>query len=1657
MNYQSMSHRTSDTLASTRQALLESAADMGRRSAGGFTDPSDSALLAFLERYHRHTTTEDLLARQAEDLLGAALSHRSIAAQRPEGTAAVHVFNPDMDEHGWASGHTVIQVVTDDMPFIVDSVVAELATLDKNIFLLLHPQLVVRRDATGRLEAVLDSDDVSEGSHTDTFGEKRESWLHIEVDRTSRPEDREQIADRLRSVLADVRAAVEDWGKMTQRCQEIIEDLEAAPPPGVDAAEVALTVSFLKWVADNHFTFLGFREYTLERHPDGEGDQVHPLLGTGLGLLRPDPPQDRVQVSLSPQATEVARRPELLIITKTNGRSTVHRPVPMDYVSVRTFDEDGQVTGERRFIGLFASTAYTESVMRIPLVRDKVHAVIVRSGFSADSHSGKDLLGILETYPRDELFQADISHLVETAVAVTHLQERRGTKLFLRRDDFGRFVSCLVYIPRDRYNTAVRLRMERILREAFSGAEVDYTTRIGESKLARLHFVVRMPRGVEIPDVDVDAVERQLLDATRTWEEDLADSMRLEIGEEGAARMMGLYGRSFPAAYQEDFPPRMAIADMRHLEALVHEDATGRALFQSPGAPEDERRFKLFRRTPVSLTDVLPVFTDLGVEVVDERPYDITRGDGIRSHIYDLGLRISDPSLWTRGSRERVRELFQDAVGAIWDGDAESDGFNALVLGAGLTWRQVAILRAIGKYLRQARTAFSQSYLEAALVHNHALAQLLVELFAARFDPARFPEVVDADGEPGDVSSEREAAAQVVERAILEALDDVTSLDHDRIIRAFLGVINATLRTNYYQKDADGNHKSYISLKLEPAKVPDLPSPKPRFEIFVYSPRVEGVHLRFGPVARGGLRWSDRREDFRTEVLGLVKAQMVKNAVIVPTGSKGGFFAKQLPDPARDRDAWLAEGIEAYKIFISGLLDVTDNRLDGAIVPPTQVVRHDGADPYLVVAADKGTASFSDIANSVSGAYGFWLDDAFASGGSAGYDHKGMGIPARGAWESVKRHFRELGLNTQEEDFTVVGVGDMSGDVFGNGMLLSEHIRLVAAFDHRHIFLDPDPDAATSYAERRRLFDLPRSSWADYDSSLISEGGGVHSRTLKSVPITEQVRELLDLPADTVTMTPAELLKAILGAPVDLLWNGGIGTYVKASTETDNDIGDRANDAIRVDGHELRARVVGEGGNLGMSQLGRIEAALHGVRVNTDAIDNSAGVDTSDHEVNIKILLGEVIRAGDMTMKQRNELLASMTDEVAHQVLRTNYEQNVLLGNARAQEHSMLSVHERLIRWLEQRGELDRALEFLPDDKQIEQRAAEGLGLKSPEFSVLVAYAKLALKQDLLPTALADDPYLQRTLAEYFPTQIRERFADVLDQHPLRREIIVNSVANSIVNRGGITFAFRAMEETGAGPEQVARAFVVAREIFDLTGFVRDVEELDNIVSTKVQADLYLEFRRLIDRSVRWFITARPARLDIEAEVHRYQPVIEQLGPLVPQWLRGAESKRLKKRVAGLTKAGAPEHLAVRSASGLDQFSLLDIVDVAAATGKPPIEVGPLYFVLSERFGIDVMLGKVARLPRDDRWDGLARGALRDDLYGVLESLAEAVIEDAPDGDISDPDAAFDAWATRNADTLQRARSSLMQIERMDSPNIAALSVALRTLRSVLRSGAATT
>ena len=1615
---------------SSRNDLLRRCAAMtGTTSEGEVTansPDSDDLPLWLVEHYFQHIADEDLEASGPQGLAGIVRSHRELAAHRPEGSTNVRVFSPQQDTDGWTCSYTVLQIVTDDMPFLVDSVLAALG--DRDVHELIHPQLRVARAPDGTLQhAVQDGDSGI-----------AEAWMHFEIDLPGADGDDDELESRLHTVLGDVRAAVDDWPAMRTRCTDLADTVSTDAPRSTPAHIVDRTTNFLRWLADGHFTFLGYREYLLDE-VDGE-PVLRTAPGEGLGILRSASTESKSFSRLTPSARESALEPRLLTITKANSRATVHRPQYLDYIGLRVFDAQGVVIGERRFLGLFTSTAYTQPVMTIPVIKDRVEQIIERSGFLAESHSEKDLLQVLESFPRDELFQTGRNELHQMVDAVMRLQERRLPGVLRRIDEFGRYVSVLVYLPRDHYNTAVRVAIEEVLRTAYEAESVDFTANVGDSTLARLHFVVRPARGAQVIDIPLEELQKKVLDSAQTWGERLGAASSDEDGPDAAARVMSQYARAFPAAYMEDFTPRQAVADLRRIESLDDDDDTKLTLYKDVDSAPGERRFKLFRRTRLVLTDVLPLFTGLGVDVIDERPYTMDRADGVRVHIYDFGLAAPQESFWGEGEQAaQLREKFQDAFLAVTDGRAQSDGLGALVLRAGLTWHQVAVLRGVAKYLQQIQFGRSQRFVEETLTSNLDLTRSLVRLFEVRFDPT-------VSGQ------ERDAEQQKVIDAIEQGLTDVSSLDEEKTVRTVMAVMLATLRTNAFTRTQDGSRPDVLSLKIDPRKIPGMPSPKPRFEIWVYSPRVEGVHLRFGAIARGGLRWSDRREDFRTEVLGLVKAQMVKNAVIVPTGSKGGFFAKNLPDPS-DREAWLAEGIACYKCFISGMLDVTDNLVDGVVVPPENVVRHDGDDSYLVVAADKGTASFSDIANGVAQDYGFWLDDAFASGGSAGYDHKAMGITARGAWESVKRHFREMGVDTQQEPFTVTGVGDMSGDVFGNGMLRSEHIRLVAAFDHRHIFLDPNPSEHESYLERKRLFELPRSSWADYDTAVMSTGGGVYPRSAKSIPITAEVRAALGLGENVEKLAPSELMEAVLLAPVDLFWNGGIGTYIKSSLESNSDVGDRANDGIRVNGESLRVKVVGEGGNLGVTQLGRIEAARSGVRINTDAIDNSAGVDTSDHEVNIKILVTDLMRKGRFDLEARNTLLHSMTEEIGLRVLRDNYAQNVLLGNARAQQHSMVTVHRRFIDWLVERGELDRELEFLPSNEEIEERDANGKGLSSPEFAVLVAYAKLVLKGDLTSSELTTDPWFERTLVDYFPQQLRDDYTADLKNHPLRREIVINSIVNSLVNRCGITFAFRVIEETGESPERITRAFVIAREVFDMAGFVKQVEALDNIASTDTQTQLYLEFRRLIDRVTRWFLHSRPGALDIGSEIERFRPVVTELMPRIPELLQGSEHDRWSHNVEKFTAPGVSPEFATQAASVLDGYSLLMIAEQSQRTGTSAADVAEIYYALSERLGVDQMLEAVSGLPREDRWDALARGAVRDDLYGVLESFVAAVLAST-----SKEHSAADrlqAWVEANAEAVERAGRGLQGLLELEKPGLAPLSVALRTLRSVVRAASA--
>ncbi len=1612
-------------------------------------------LTGLIQTYYRHAPAEELLAEQPADLAAVVASHRRLAGDRISGRPAVRLLNPDPSEDGWTSASTVVQIVTDDMPYLVDSVVAELDRIEAPVHRVLHPIVVVRRDVTGGLREVLAGTDPVQAPDDTVV----ESWMHLEIDRVSDVERGGEIEQRLHAVLTDVREVVEDSDRMAETALTLADELEQATLP-LPEHEVADGAALLRWLADGHFTFLGYRHYELVRDESaGDVPALRAQLASGLGVLRRDSLAARSFTSGPDVANALS--PELLVLTHASVPSTVYRPVYPYYVGVKTFDASGVVTGEHRFLGMLTTTALHEDVLDIPVIRRRVLDVIRRAGFPLKSYSGQRMLEVVQTYPRPELFSTDPDSLYTTVTGVLALADRRTLRMFRRRDPYGRFYSCLVYLPRDRYTTRSRLAMQEVLLRDLGGTSIEYSARVGESQLARVHFTVHTDAGETPSDTmqppETATITEHLVTATRTWDDLVLEQAHAEDRAENRAgelvELVTRYSEAFPEAYKEDFGATTALRDACSLEALDAHSGLDLTFYARPGAEPGERRFKLYLAGQrITLSQVMPVLQAMDVEVVDERPYEVVRSDGARCWIYDFGLRLEPELLELLGDQdvEAGQQRFEDAFVAAWRTAAEVDRFNALVLHAGLDWRQAAVLRGYVRYQRQGGSPYSQEYVEDVLLAHTAIAAALVRLFEVRFDPQR-------DAADRDVQHDR-----LVDE-LTAMIDEVIGLDTDRILRSLLRLVLATLRTNHFVRDAEGEPRPYLALKLEPHAVPELPEPLPAFEIFVCSPRVEGVHLRFGPVARGGLRWSDRREDFRTEVLGLVKAQAVKNAVIVPVGAKGGFVVKRPPaptgDPGTDRQATQGEGIACYRMFISGLLDLTDNLVAGRTEPPRDVVRHDGDDSYLVVAADKGTASFSDIANEVAATYDFWLGDAFASGGSAGYDHKQMGITARGAWESVKRHFRELGIDTQRESVTVVGIGDMSGDVFGNGMLLSEHIRLLAAFDHRHVFVDPDPDPARSWAERSRLFSLPRSTWDDYDRSVISAGGGVWSRTSKRIPVDDAMRAALGITEGVTRLSPPELIRAILSAPADLLWNGGIGTYVKSSDESHADVGDKTNDAVRVDGAQLRVKVVGEGGNLGLTQRGRIEFARTGGKVNTDAIDNSAGVDCSDHEVNIKILLDRLVAADALPAVERNPLLEQMTAEVADLVLADNISQNILLGVSRAHGEPMLSVHSRLVEHLEEQRVLDRTLEALPTPQQFAAQESAGDALTSPELAGLAAHVKLALTDEVLASDLPDVEAFRARLPEYFPAPLRERFGQAIREHPLRREITATLLVNEVVDGGGMTYAFRLAEEMSATATDAMRTFAVATAVFDLHSIWHSIDALGNAVPVAVADDMRLELRRLLDRTSRWLLINRPQPLAIGAEISRFRGVVDSLAPRVQQWLRGREADDVAAASRRFTERGVPEELAHRVGAALPAFGLLDVAEVAElgerdASGAEvaewdPVHVAELYYALSAHLDIDRMLRSVSELERGDRWHALARLALRDDLFASLREITLDVLRGSDPG--MSIDEAIDRWERENATRLERARATLAEIAGSAPLDLPTLSVATRRIRGMVR------
>lgn len=1568
----------------------------------------------FLRHYFRHVDGEEVLQRSDQELWGVVASHWILAGSRPASTSKVEVFTPRTADRGWTvHGATVVHLVTDDKPFLVDTAVMEITRQGWTVGEVYHPQFIVRRDADGDLTSVLHTDEAAGDPAAIT-----EAWIHIEVLPGTASGDPEDLEAGLHDVLRDVDEAVADWDKMRHRTEELAATLD-----GEDAR-------FLSWLAADNFTFLGYRHYTVAEDRSG----YRPETGTGLGILRGDTDPPGAFQAWDRDAT----RDHRLIVTEDNFRSTVHRAAHVDRIGIRTFDADGRLTGEHRILGLFGSRAYTESVFRLPLLRVKAEQVLAAAGYGHASHGDHSLRLALDSFPRDELFQTDAAELATIVERVARLKDRRQIRLFARRDSFGRFWSCLVYLPRDRYTTEVRSRIQSLLATMAGGEHsadgvptADWTVQVGESVLARLHVVVRAPVGHQVPELDLAAAEEAIARATRTWTDDFADELAHREADTSFIRVAA----ALPEGYKEDFSVHQAILDLAALAQTPPSGpegpATVRLALYEPEIDHDQAdlRLKIFcHDAALSLSQVLPHLDVLGVEVIDERPYEIDAEPGRRSYIYDFGLRVPGGTAavdtdWTMPARDR----FMAAFTASWTGRAEPDAYQGLVSSAAMTWQQAAVLRTVGRYLRQVRLPYSQAYIASALRANPELAANLVELFEVTFDPAR------------DLTEQqRSARGDELADALVTALQDVASLDHDRIIRNYLRVVRAVVRTNAYVPG-----RQAWALKLLPREIADIPEPRPAYEIFVHSPRVEGVHLRFGGIARGGLRWSDRSEDYRTEVLGLVKAQTVKNSVIVPTGAKGGFVAQRLPDPS-DRDAWLAEGMACYQIFIGSLLDVTDTMVDGVAQGPEGVIRLDGADPYLVVAADKGTASFSDIANGIAVERDFWMGDAFASGGSAGYDHKGMGITARGAWVSVQRHFRELGLDCQREGFSAVGIGDMSGDVFGNGMLRSRHTRLVAAFDHRHIFVDPNPDPGTGFDERQRLFDLPRSSWADYNPSLISDGGGVFDRQAKSITLTEQMRTALGIPDEVTELVPTQLIRAILTAPVDLLWNGGIGTYVKAADETDSQVGDRSNDPVRVNGADLRARCVGEGGNLGFTQQGRIEYALAGGRINADFIDNSAGVDTSDHEVNIKVLLGPLVRAGRLTLADRDRQLAEMTDEVADLVLQHNYDQNLALANAAAQTSSMAGVHESWMLELEQSGLLSRSLEDLPSGEEFAQRRNAGGGLTTPELAVLLSYTKIWLGDQILASDLPDDPWLADRLLTYFPRPLQHQWASEMTGHPLHREIITTGLVSSYVNQAGITSQFRIGAETGAEPTQIIRSHLIAREVSGAGRLDEQLVALDHQIPAQLQTRMRLEVRTLVERMTRWFaaeLTSSGEPIDIAAVVAEYGPGTARVAQWLPDLLPGELTQSVTEHRDELVAAGVPQDLAQQVALLPELFPALVICRTAAQTGISLDRVAEALFAITEALRLNQILAGIIRLPRVDWWDRMARAALRDDFHAVRAELTRQVLAA---GGVA-------AWQASREDQLERASAQLAEPEHdTDGAGLARMSVALRVMRSLV-------
>jgi glutamate dehydrogenase len=1568
----------------------------------------------FSRLYYATTPSQELDSRKLDDLYGATLACWGFI-QNTKGEGKIRVFNPDFEEHGWQSTHTIIEIVHKDIPFLVESVRMELNRREMAIHFINHAVLPVARKKTGDLDF--------KDSFTDK-SDRQEAVIYVEVDRHTDDKVLADLSAQLQKIVDNICLVVEDFSNFKDRSSEVVGWIKKSEGPATKK-ESTEAAAFIDWMTSDHFTFLACEDFKIEEKA-GKTLIVRDLKSI-YGTFRKElHGADTVVVDDLPQSMQDSvLSSELVTFSKSGRRSRIHRPAYPDYITVKRINKEGKVIGGRRFMGLFTSNVYLESPFNIPLIRDKLKQVMALSELDVNSHNGKELNHILDIFPRDELIHTDVDQLATTAIGILNIQERRRTQIFIRKDKLNKFLSCIVYIPRDLYNTERRQKIQNILVDAFEPRDSEFTTFFSESILSRTLFYLRLdPKN--LPEYDLARIEKDIQNVARSWQDDLMDALVEGVGEEKGNSYFQQYRNGFGASYREEFTSRTAVVDIQHIDSMKKDDDVAMSLYRNVADNGNCFKFKLYNPDNLlPLSDVIPILENLGLRVIGEHPYGVTRMDGKQYWIHDFTLiyTFSD-SIDLHESKEQ----FQDAFRSIWYGKAENDGFNRLLLGAKIGWREVALLRAFARYMKQIRFAFAETYIAETLCKYPNLASFMVKYFQTRFSIAN----TDNEG--------REQLLENMDLQLTEELDNVEGINEDRIFRRYHELMKATLRTNFFQKDGD-ELKRYFSFKLSPRDISDIPLPKPMFEIFVYSPRVEGVHLRGGKVARGGLRWSDRNEDFRTEVLGLVKAQQVKNSVIVPVGAKGGFVAKHLPE--NDRDAFLAEGIECYKIFISALLDVTDNLLEGKVIPPLEVVRHDADDPYLVVAADKGTATFSDISNAIAIERGFWLGDAFASGGSVGYDHKKMGITAKGAWISVQRHFREQGINIQEESITVIGVGDMAGDVFGNGMLCSEHIKLVAAFNHMHIFIDPDPqDVKATYVERKRLFEMPRSSWSDYDSKLMSKGSALFSRRSKSLDVSPEMKARFGITADK--LSPNDLITALLKSPVDLIWNGGIGTYVKSSDESHADAGDKANDSLRINGKELTAKVIGEGGNLGITQRARVEFALESDGASfTDFIDNAAGVDCSDHEVNIKILLNSLVQSGDMTEKQRNKLLEEMTEEVSELVLDNNYHQTQAIALAYREAKTRIDEYKRLINELEHQGKLNREMEFLPSDEQIEERKSQLKGLTRPELSVLISYTKGDLKELLNVPEISENKYLAKAVETAFPSPLAQRFPEQLYGHQLRSEIVATQLANEMVNRMGITYVNRMHDSTGADINSIVKAYVAARDVFRMDELWRQIEALDYTVSSNIQEDMMASLMRLIRRASRWFLRNRRREINLQEEVDRFRERAQAISNNLGDLLAGEGKDTWQKHYDRLIEAGSPEKLASAIAGSNNMFSALSIIEGAEQTNRSAEDVAAMFYQVGCNLDLEWFLEQLNAMSVQSHWQALARETYRDDLDWQQRTLTVSIINTLPEGDIN---ARMGVWLEQSEPMITRWRKTVAELHEENINDFAVFAVALREL-----------